>query len=336
MKAYSLEKVGKLVETERDYPELRDDWAIVKVKATGICSSDIPRIFTKGTYHFPTIPGHEFSGIVKSCKNTKWLNKRVSVFPLIPCKECEQCKQKNYQMCKNYDYIGSRRDGAFAEYVEVPVWNLLEMPDNVSFEEMAMMEPLSVAYHAVQKAEIKPGNKIAIIGTGMIGIAAAQWALNKTNEVTVIGRSAAKKILIEKIHGLKYSQEKLQNEFDVVIEAVGSTVTINDSLDICRPGGKIILMGNPEGEITLSQSNYWKILRKELSIFGTWNSKYDGTNESDWMEVRDCLKNNKIKTDVLITHKFNSDEMFTALNIMKEHKEPYCKVMVLWGKENEK
>ena len=336
MKVYSLEGIGNLVEKEQEYPKERDDWAIVEVKSSGICSSDIPRIFKKGTYHFPTIPGHEFSGVVKSCSDKNWLNKRVSIFPLIPCRECEQCKQKNYQMCGNYDYIGSRRDGAFAEYVEVPVWNLLEMPENVSFEEMAMMEPLSVAYHAVQQAKIKEGDKVAVIGTGMIGIAAAQWALNKTNNVTVIGRNIEKKSIIEKIHGVKYLQEKLKNEYDVVIEAVGSANAINDSFDICCPGGKIVVMGNPEGDIVLPQNSYWKILRKELSILGTWNSRYDGNNKSDWTEVRDYLRDNKIQTDIFITHKFNSNEMFKALNIMKEHKEPYCKVMVLWGNEDEK
>ena len=336
MKVYSLNGIGNLVEMEREIPKAREGWAVVKVKAAGICSSDIPRIFKKGTYHFPTIPGHEFSGVVESCEDSNWLKKRVSVFPLIPCRQCEQCKQKNYQMCNNYDYIGSRRDGAFAEYVEVPIWNLLEMPENISFEEMAMMEPLSVAFHAVQQADIKKGDKVAIIGTGMIGIAAAQWASNKTENVFVIGRNADKKSIVEKINGVKYSQEKPKNEYDVVIEAVGSVSTINDSFDICCPGGKVVVMGNPEGDIVLSQNNYWKILRKELTVLGTWNSKYDGNNESDWTKVREELKNNKIQADIFITHRFSSGEMFQALDFMREHKEPYCKVMVLWGDEDEK
>lgn len=335
MKVYSLEAIGKLSQKDQECPKPREGWAVVEVKAVGVCSSDIPRIFTKGTYHFPTIPGHEFSGVVRTCSDKQWINKRVSVFPLIPCKTCEQCKQKNYQMCSNYDYIGSRRDGAFAEFVEVPVWNLLEMPDKISFEEMAMMEPLSVAYHAVQQADVKAGDKVAVIGTGMIGLATAQWALEKKADVTVIGRGTSKKGLVEKIHGLKYLQEKTKNEYNVVIEAVGSIESICDSLEICRPGGKIVMMGNPEGDIVLPQKDYWKILRKELKIIGTWNSMFDGVNKSDWTQVRDALEHRKIQADILITHKFTSDKLYDALNIMKEHKEPYCKVMVLWRKDYE-
>ena len=143
MKAYNLCAVNDLQYQEVKYPDCPEGWSIVKVKAAGICSSDIPRIFTKGTYHFPTIPGHEFSGRVEAvsdAENQRLVGKKVSVFPLIPCRKCAQCKTGHYEMCENYDYIGSRRDGAFAEYVAVPVWNLVELDEGVDFEEAAMME----------------------------------------------------------------------------------------------------------------------------------------------------------------------------------------------------
>ena len=116
MKAYNLHGINDLRYENVDNPELNKEWALVKVKASGICSSDIPRIFTKGTYHFPTIPGHEFSGIVEQVNSSRkeLIGKRVSVFPLIPCKKCTQCKLGHYEMCESYDYIGSRRDGGFA------------------------------------------------------------------------------------------------------------------------------------------------------------------------------------------------------------------------------
>lgn len=83
---------------------------------------------------------------------------------------------EKYEMCEHYDYLGSRRDGGFAEYVAVPDWNLMELPENVSFREAAMLEPLSVALHAVKRSGVKPGDTAAVIGTGMIGFAAAAWA----------------------------------------------------------------------------------------------------------------------------------------------------------------
>ena len=118
MKAYVLNKIGDLSYENVPVPELRKDWALIKVKAAGICSSDIPRIYERGTYHFPTIPGHEFAGEVVKVNGEKYndiVGKRVAVFPLIPCGKCKQCKNKLYEMCENYDYIGSRRNGAFAQ-----------------------------------------------------------------------------------------------------------------------------------------------------------------------------------------------------------------------------
>ena len=134
MKAYVLHGIGDLRYEDRSLPEHYPGWALVKVLVAGICSSDIPRIFEKGPYHFPTIPGHEFSGKVERVADESdrhWLGKRVGVFPLIPCKKCASCEKGQYETCSNYDYIGSRRDGGFAEYVAVPVWNLLELPETV-------------------------------------------------------------------------------------------------------------------------------------------------------------------------------------------------------------
>ena len=106
MKAYNLHAVNDLRYEDVPTPECPTGWAIIEVKAVGICSSDIPRVFTKGTYHFPTIPGHEFSGVVRKvadCENAHLLGKSVGVFPLIPCRQCESCKDKHYEMCSNYD-----------------------------------------------------------------------------------------------------------------------------------------------------------------------------------------------------------------------------------------
>ncbi|MFC1715360.1 alcohol dehydrogenase catalytic domain-containing protein [Candidatus Poribacteria bacterium] len=115
--------------------------------------SDVPRVMKKGTYSFPLIPGHEFAGEVaqigEDISTHFKVGDRVAVFPLIPCKECAYCQIGEYAQCDNYDYLGSRRDGGFAEYVAAPVDNLVPIPDNVDFDCAAMAEPASVALHAV-------------------------------------------------------------------------------------------------------------------------------------------------------------------------------------------
>ena len=102
MKAYNLYGIKDLRYEDVTMPNCPKGWAIVQVKAAGICSSDIARVFKKGTYHFPTIPGHEFSGVVSYVAdkdNENLIGKKVGVFPLIPCKQCNQCKEKHYEMC---------------------------------------------------------------------------------------------------------------------------------------------------------------------------------------------------------------------------------------------
>ena len=336
MKAYVLHEVNDLRYEDVPMPECPKGWVIVQVKAAGICSSDIARVFTKGTYHFPTIPGHEFSGVVYSVVDEElksWVGKRVGIFPLIPCRECPQCKQKQYEMCAKYDYVGSRRDGAFAEYVAVPLWNLLPLPDEVPLEVAAMLEPLSVGLHALKKAEINQTDSVAVIGTGMIGISAAQWAKKYTDgEVVVIGRNENKRHLVDST-GLTYEVHTKSDgkEYDVVLEAVGTPESVDLALNMVRPGGTVILMGNPSGDILLTQNTYWRILRKQLIVKGTWNSFYDGDNKSDWTEAIEALAKGEVEVKSLISHTFSQERLIHGLQLMRDHKEPYCKIMTTWN-----
>ena len=154
MKAWVLHDIAQIRCEEIEKPKITENEVLVAVRAVGICGSDIPRIYKTGAYSFPLIPGHEFSGIVvesSSEKNKAWIGKRVGVFPLIPCKSCMPCRKKQYEMCRSYSYLGSRRDGGFAQYVAVPVDNLVELPETVSFEAAAMLEPMSVAVHAMKR-----------------------------------------------------------------------------------------------------------------------------------------------------------------------------------------
>lgn len=120
MKAYVLNKIGQLDYMEYPLPEPKEGTVLIKVEAAGICGSDIPRIFETGTYHFPTIPGHEFSGTVAEAYDVSgqsWIGKRVGVFPLIPCGRCPSCMKCQYEMCSQYDYLGSRSGGAVASCI---------------------------------------------------------------------------------------------------------------------------------------------------------------------------------------------------------------------------
>lgn len=333
MKAYVLHGIGDLRCEDRPVPELPSGWALVKVLAAGICSSDIPRIFEKGTYHFPTIPGHEFSGRVEAVRgeaDSGWIGKRVGVFPLIPCKKCASCLKGQYETCENYDYLGSRRDGGFAEYAAVPVWNLLELPDTVSDVQGALLEPAAVALHAVRRAEISKGDNVCVVGTGAIGLLAGQWAnIRGAGRVAVKGRGEAKRSLAESC-GLEYLVDAAGEQFDRVIEAVGSETALAESIQLTAPGGRLVLMGNPDGPRCLSQDAYWRILRKQLTLTGTWNSSY-GSEGSDWVETVRAMDRGKLRVQEMASHVVGGAELAKGLKIMKEKAVPYCKIVMEWS-----
>ena len=330
MKAYVLYGIGDLRYEDCPMPELQPGWALVKVLVAGICSSDIPRIFTKGTYHFPTIPGHEFCGRVETVHDEEdrgWVGKRVGVFPLIPCKKCPSCQRGDYETCEHYDYLGSRRDGGFAEYAAVPVWNLLELPDAVSDVQGALLEPAAVALHAVKRAEISVRDSVCVVGTGAIGLLAGQWAkLQGAGRVVIKGRSEAKRSLAENC-GLEYRTDTAGEQFDRVIEAVGSEAALAESIQLTTPGGRLVLMGNPDGPRTLSQDTYWRILRKQLALTGTWNSSF-GSEDSDWNEVVEAIAGEELKTQAIVSLVLSSAALIEGLNVMRKKLETYSKIII--------
>ena len=158
MKAMRLHAVNDFRLDEIEKPVPRGEEILVKIGACGICGSDIPRVFELGTRVYPVALGHEFSGTVVEVgdeKNRDLIGKRAAVFPLIPCRQCPPCKIGSYCQCENYDYLGSRSNGGFAEYCLVPSrWHLVfsENPD-VDLEELCMVEPICVAQHAISMQE---------------------------------------------------------------------------------------------------------------------------------------------------------------------------------------
>ena len=172
VKCAKLYGIGDLRYEEAPFPECGGDEVIVKVMSCGICGSDLGRVYVKGTYTFPTVIGHEFSGRVVFDPLGLMTNENVCVFPLLPCFKCKSCREGNYATCENYDYYGSRRDGGMTEYIAVKRWNLVKMPSGLSYDEGAMCEPVSVARHAAGKLNISKGESVFISGAGPIGLIA--------------------------------------------------------------------------------------------------------------------------------------------------------------------
>lgn len=330
VKSANLHAVNDLRYENTPFPQRGDDEVIIEVKSCGICGSDIGRVYKKGTYHFPTIIGHEFSGKIVEAEDKALIGKKAVIFPLLPCFECESCKEGSYATCSNYDYYGSRRDGGMTEYIAVKEWNVLLMPEGLSYDEGAMCEPTSVARHAVSKLGIKKGESVIISGAGPIGLIAGQWARSFGADGVMYIDIDRRKIDFAKELG--FSEYKDGMSADCFIEGTGFSDALKTCLEAAKPHARGVFMGNPAGDMVLSQDTYWNILRKELRIFGTWNSSYNDT-QNDWKESLKSMAAGTIDVKKLITHRFPLSECNKAFEMMKNKTEFYNKVMLNMNRE---
>ena len=346
MKAYVLHGINDLRLEKVKTPKPGDHEVLVKVQAAGICGSDIPRIFRNGTYSFPLIPGHEFAGEV--CElgelvDERWQGKRVGVFPLIPCHNCVPCQKHQYEMCRSYRYLGSRTNGGFAEFVIVPENNLLELPEEVSMEQAAMLEPMAVAIHAMRNAKICPEQLVAICGLGTIGLLLCMFLIEAgVNNIFVIGNKEFQKECALKL-GIPeenycdgrttdvdaWIAERTQRRgIDIFFECVGKNTTISQAICNAAPGGTVQLVGNPATDIQFEKNVYWKILRNQLTVLGTWNSSFLREETDDWHYAIERLVEGKVHPEMFITQKLAFQELETGLHIMRDKTKDYVKIMI--------
>lgn len=160
-------------------PEVNENEILIKVKYCGICGSDIPRSMNIGARYYPIILGHEFSGFVEKIgDNVQGLKygDSVAVAPLIPCNNCINCKSSQYGLCQNYNIIGTGSNGGFAQYVKAHKEHVLKLSKKMDLETAAGIEPTTIGYHGVIKANIIPGETIVVLGCGPIGQLTIQWA----------------------------------------------------------------------------------------------------------------------------------------------------------------
>lgn len=313
------------------------DEVLLRVAACGVCGSDIPRMLTKGAHRMPIICGHEFSGhIVQLGEGVEgWQEQElVSVAPLIPCRHCIQCQAGNFSRCLDYDYFGSRRDGAYAEYVVVPLGNLLKAPGGIDPRAAAMADPASIALHAIWKTPVRLGQTGAVVGCGPIGLFAIQWMrLMGLREIVAVDLSD-EKLEQAREAGATHcfrSHDKRPDlpGADVVIEAAGHPATANLAIRLAGPGGHVVFIGIPTTDVTLEQASFNHLLRQEISLHGSWNSFGAPFPGRQWTAALEALGSGELKWEFMITHELGLDalpEMFTKF---RERNEFISKVMFL-------
>lgn len=294
-------------------PELGADDVLIRVAACGICGSDIHGMDgSSGRRRPPIIMGHEAVGTVVRAGDSvaHWQpGDRVTFDSTVYCGECGYCKRGQVNLCDNRRVLGVscaeyRQHGAFAEFVAVPQRILYRLPDNVSFEHAAMVEPVSIAVHAVARAGVGPDDKVAVIGTGMIGLLVVQVLRARGCKCIVAVDLDESRLALAKEFGA--SESLLAGAGDVTglirvasgagvdaaFEVVGASASIEVAVNSVRKGGSVTLVGNlaPTVDLPLQQ-----VVTRELTLFGSCASS------GEYPECLELMASGAIDVDPLIS-----------------------------------
>jgi L-iditol 2-dehydrogenase len=339
MKGAVLHAINDLRYDEVDLPPVGDNDVLVKVTAAGICGSDVPRVKSKGTYTFPTIPGHEFSGEIShagAAVTSRQVGEKVAIYPLICCKKCTFCQQRKENLCEDYNYLGSRCNGGFAEYVVCPARNAIPIPDGVSLEAAALTEPLAVGLRGVKRGKVKSGDTVIVFGLGTIGLCTLLCAQMQGARVIGVDRNQHKLDIAKSMgaHAVINStsphyQDELHQHgtLDVVVECSGANIFQDAAIAVVKKSGRIVLVGNPSSDVQFSEKRFQQLLRKEISVVGCWNSLIT-PGEHEWEEVLRALAAGKLQPLPLVTHRYGLHEAKQVFDQL-HNKEVvgYCKGM---------
>lgn len=286
---------------------------LIKVKYTGICGSDIPRVNGDVCHFFPNVLGHEFSGTIEQIGEdvtSLKVGDRVSGVPLVPCMKCEDCQNGNYSLCRHYSFIGSREFGSFAEYVVVPEKNAVKFEDAVSFEQGAFFEPATVALHGLQRVNYEGGKNVAVLGGGTIGLLTMQWAkIYGAKQVVVFDIEPTRLELGMRLGasaGINTRDEDFMAQakaltdgkgFDYVYETAGNTITMKMAFELAANKAQICFIGTPTKELSFTVKEWENMNRKEFTMTGSWMSYSAPFPGKEWELTAHYFKTGDLKFD---------------------------------------
>ncbi|HIT58535.1 MAG TPA: zinc-binding alcohol dehydrogenase family protein [Candidatus Faeciplasma pullistercoris] len=338
MKTVLINKPFEIAVTDTPKPEVKEGEALLKILYCGICGADVASYTGNQPFTtYPRIPGHEFSAeIVSIPENDRGLKPGdvVTANPYFNCGECYSCRRGFVNCCTDNKTMGVQRDGSFCEYVAMPVERIYE-GKGLSAKELALVEPFTISYHAVNRAPVKAGDKVLVVGAGPIGLFALIAAINKGAEVYVAdildGRLekaldfGAKGVINSAKTDIKEEAMKITggDGFDCCIEACGQSVTFLNCIDCCAFAGKIILIGNGKKETTFLHSI---LLKKELNVYGSRNSY-----PSDFKDVIDLISSGKVDVLKMVSDIYPMDRADEAFKALANNKGDLCKVLVKIG-----
>jgi len=328
------ETPGLLRAQENPRPTRQANEVLVRVRRVGVCGTDL-HIFTGNQPYlaYPRVMGHEISGTVEEAPEGSKLTAGDPVFvmPYLSCGDCIACRQGKTNCCVNIQVLGVHRDGAFTEYLCVPA-AFVHKAEGVSLDQAAMVEFLSIGAHAVRRAEIKPGQRVLVVGTGPIGMAALLFAGLRGAKVTALD-TRSERVEFCKRHlgahaGVLIGPKDLeelgaltQGEFyDVVFDATGNARAMERGFQFIAHGGKYVLVSVVRDNITFSDPDFHK---REATLLGSRNATVE-----DFETVLAAMRAGKIPTDALNTHRMPLADVPTRFETLLDPTQGVVKALI--------
>lgn len=336
MKVLSIAEPGHIKITEKDIPVPKQEEILIRLNYVGFCGSDLSTFKGKNPMvSYPRVPGHEISGIIdrvgSGVPEGFETGEPVTVVPYTSCGQCPSCQRGREYACQYNQTLGVQRDGAMQEWMTVP-WQKVVKAPGLNKLELAMVEPLTVGFHAVSRGRVTDSDVVAVLGCGMIGAGAIIRASLRGATVIAVDIDDHK-LEIAKALGADYTINSSVSDLhevlsaltkdkgaDVIIEAAGNPITYKAALNEAAFTGRIVLIGYLMKDVDLTTK---LIIQKELDILGSRNA-----SPADFRAVISYIEKGDLPLDRLITHKVRPENAAGAIRSWADQPGKVMKILL--------
>ncbi len=342
MKSIQLTGIHEMELIEVPDPTInKPDELLIRVDTVGVCGSDI-HYYSTGrigdqVVRYPFTVGHECAGIIMKTGNEVTRFKsgdRIAIDPSMPCWKCDQCKTSRPHTCRNLKFLGcpGQAEGCLSEYIVMPESSCFKIPDQMTMEEAAIAEPLSIGVYAVRQSIPLENASAGILGFGPIGFSVLLAAQAAGGQQFFVTDKIDDRLKTARQQGVNYTGNPLkqdivkeineteQNQLDVVYECCGDQEAIDQAIDILKPGGKLMIIGIPESE--RMSFNVSKMRHKEITIQNV-RRQVDCVQQAI-----DLIANKKISLEGFVTHRFTFNQTTEAFDLVEQYQDGVMKAMV--------
>lgn len=317
MKAAVLEGRGALAYRDVPTPDPGPGEVLLRVRASAVCGSDIHR-FVRGHRTYPMILGHEAAGVITAAgpgADPGLVGRHAALVPLVPDHTCPECLAGRFSACGSYTFIGSRRAGAFAEYVALPSENAFLVPDETPFEAAALIEPSTVARHMLDLGSFVAGQSAVVFGAGSIGLMLVQWLRILGASLVVASDVVDANLDVARSLGAHVALNPTRDDVpaavrqllpagvDLALEAAGSPAALAQTIEVARPRGSVVLGGNQPADASLPMTFVESLMRRELRLSGCFMSYSAPWPGHEWRDGLAAVLDGGLDMAAMISHR---------------------------------